>query len=148
MTRRATWPAIWTRNLPYSSQILYLPQNVNSAGSAAYLRDEYARMLGDIEAVAGRRVTDADLRRSIAVFNENRRLLRDVYAIKRETPWLPARRPGLRARGPGRGAPPGGAQHAAACDDPADPPADRQVPGQDPHRAGRGASVSNRPSTS
>jgi benzoyl-CoA reductase subunit C len=79
---------VWTRNLPYSSQILYLPQNVNSAGSAAYLRDEYARMLGDIEAVAGRRVTDADLRRSIAVFNENRRLLRDVYAIKRETPWL------------------------------------------------------------
>ena len=79
---------VWSRNLPYSSQILYLPQNVNSAGSIAYLRDEYARMLGDIEAVAGRTVSEADLRRSIAVFNENRRLLREVYAIKRETPWL------------------------------------------------------------
>lgn len=79
---------VWTRNLPYPSQILYLPQNVNSSASAAYLRDEYARMLGDIEAVAGRKVTDADLRRSIAVFNENRRLLREVYAIKRDTPWL------------------------------------------------------------
>ena len=78
----------WARTLPYPSQILYLPQNVNSAGSAAYLRDEYARILGDIEAVAGRAVTEADLRRSVAVFNENRRLLREVYAIKRETPWL------------------------------------------------------------
>lgn len=79
---------VWARNLPYPAQILYLPQNVNSAGSAAYLRDEYARILGDIEAVAGRAVTEGDLRRSVAVFNENRRLLRDVYAIKRETPWL------------------------------------------------------------
>ena len=79
---------VWARNLPYPSQILYLPQNVNSSGSAAYLRDEYARILGDIEAVAGRAVTEADLRRSVAVFNENRRLLRDMYAIKRETPWL------------------------------------------------------------
>ena len=79
---------VWARNLPYPAQILYLPQNVNSAGSAAYLRDEYARLLGDIESVAGRAVTEADLRRSVAVFNENRRLLREVYAIKRETPWL------------------------------------------------------------
>lgn len=79
---------VWARNLPYPSQILYLPQNVNSAGSAAYLRDEYARLLGDIESVAGRAVTEGDLRRSVAVFNENRRLLREVYAIKRETPWL------------------------------------------------------------
>ena len=27
---------VWARNLPYPSQILYLPQNVNSAGSAAW----------------------------------------------------------------------------------------------------------------
>lgn len=79
---------VWSRNLPYPAQILYLPQNANSAGTVAYLRDEYARLLGDLEAVAGRRVTRADLVRSIGVFNENRRLLREVYAIKRDTPWL------------------------------------------------------------
>ena len=33
-------------------------------------------------------MTDDDLRRSIAVFNENRRLLRELYAIKRQQPWL------------------------------------------------------------
>jgi len=44
-------------------------------------------MLGDIEEVAGRKVTDKELRRSIEIFNENRGLLRQLYAIKRETPW-------------------------------------------------------------
>ena len=79
---------IWGRNFNYSAQILYLPQNANSGYSAQYLRDEYARVLGDIERVAGKKVGEDDLRRSILVFNENRRLLREVYAIKRETPWL------------------------------------------------------------
>jgi benzoyl-CoA reductase subunit C len=79
---------LWARNLPYPAQILYFPQNANSGFSAEYLRMEYARVLRDIEGMAGRRVTDADLRRSVAVFNRNRALLRELYAIKRETPWL------------------------------------------------------------
>ncbi|MCG3140803.1 MAG: Benzoyl-CoA reductase subunit C [Anaerolineae bacterium] len=79
---------VWGRNLPYPSQILYLPQNANSAWSAQYLRDEYARVKQDIEAVTGVTITDAALRNSIAVFNENRRLLRELYDIKRTTPWL------------------------------------------------------------
>jgi benzoyl-CoA reductase subunit C len=40
--------------------------------------------------VAGRQITDDDLRNSIAVFNENRMLLRQLYDIKRQTPWLVA----------------------------------------------------------
>jgi len=78
---------VWARTLPCPAQILYLPQNPNSAGSAAYLREEYARLLDTIETVAGRRVSGTDLQRSVAVFNENRRLLRELYDIKRETPW-------------------------------------------------------------
>lgn len=79
---------VWARNLEYPSQILYLPQNANSAFAAAWLRDEYERLLHDIEQVAGCTVADEDLRASIAIYNENRRLLRELYAIKRETPWL------------------------------------------------------------
>jgi benzoyl-CoA reductase subunit C len=79
---------VWSRNFAYPAQILYLPQNPNSAYAASYLRDEYARLLRDLEGVAGREVSVDDLRRSVAVFNENRRLIRDLYAIKRETPWL------------------------------------------------------------
>jgi benzoyl-CoA reductase subunit C len=80
--------AVWGRNLSYPAQILYLPQNANSAYSARYLCGEYARLMQDIEAITGITVTDAALRNSIAVFNENRRLLRELYAIKRTTPWL------------------------------------------------------------
>ncbi|HEU5185569.1 MAG TPA: 2-hydroxyacyl-CoA dehydratase [Gemmatimonadaceae bacterium] len=79
---------VWSRNFEYPAQILYLPQNANSAYAAGYLRDEYARLRQDVEGVAGRWVSDDDLRRSIGVFNENRRLMRELYAIKRETPWL------------------------------------------------------------
>ncbi len=79
---------MWARNIPYPSQILYFPQNPNSAFSATYLREEYARVLSDIETIAGGQVTPEALRRSVAVFNENRRLLRELYAIKRESPWL------------------------------------------------------------
>lgn len=80
--------AIWGRNMDTTGQILYLPQNPNSAFAGQYLAEEYRRVLGDIEEVAGRTVSDEELRASIQVFNENRRLLRDLYHIKRETPWL------------------------------------------------------------
>jgi benzoyl-CoA reductase subunit C len=80
--------AVFGRNVGYPCQILYLPQNANSRHSVDYLRHEYARLRGTIEAVAGVPVTDAALARSIGVFNENRRLLRQLYAIKRDRPWL------------------------------------------------------------
>ena len=79
---------VWARNLEYPAEILYLPQNANSAFAATYLRGEYERLLRVIEQVAGRTVRDEELRRSIAIYNENRRLLRELYAIKRDTPWL------------------------------------------------------------
>ena len=80
--------AIWGRNFPYPCQILYLPQNANSPAAVTYLRNEYARLLRDVEKIAGRRVNEDDLRRSVAVYNRNRALLRELYAIKRDTPWL------------------------------------------------------------
>jgi benzoyl-CoA reductase subunit C len=80
--------AIWGRNFDYPCQILYLPQNPNSSHSVTYLRDEYDRLKRTVEKVAERTITDEDLSRSIAVFNENRRLIRELYDIKRETPWL------------------------------------------------------------
>jgi benzoyl-CoA reductase subunit C len=80
--------AVWGRNVSYPCEILYLPQNANSGSSAEYLRHEYDRLRRVIQEVAGRTIEDDDLRRSIGVFNENRRLLRDLYAIRRQKPWL------------------------------------------------------------
>ncbi len=79
---------IWGRNFEYPCQILYLPQNANSNHAVEYLRAEYDRLKREIEVIAGREVTDDDLNHSIEVFNENRALLRALYAVKREQPWL------------------------------------------------------------
>ncbi|MGE0192130.1 MAG: 2-hydroxyacyl-CoA dehydratase [Planctomycetota bacterium] len=79
--------AIWGRNFDYPAQIVYLPQNANSAGSAAYLAHEYrrvARLLGEI---SGIEVTDERLRSSIRLYNRSRALVRELYDIKRDTPW-------------------------------------------------------------
>jgi benzoyl-CoA reductase subunit C len=80
--------AVWGRNFSYPCQILYLPQNANSPAAVTYLRNEYARLQRSVEAIAGRPVTKDDLRHSLAVYNRNRALLRELYSIKRETPWL------------------------------------------------------------
>jgi benzoyl-CoA reductase subunit C len=82
--------AVWGRNFPYPCQILYLPQNANSQHAATYLRGEYDRLRRTVEQVAGRAVPDDALRASLAVFNANRALLRELYALKREAPWLVA----------------------------------------------------------
>ncbi len=79
---------VWGRNFSFPCQILYLPQNANSSHACEYLRGEYDRLKRCIEEIAGRSVTDDDLRSSLNVFNQNRALLRELYAIKRDTPWL------------------------------------------------------------
>jgi benzoyl-CoA reductase subunit C len=80
--------AVWGRNFEYPCQILYLPQNANSAAAATYLSEEYARVLADIEKITGKAVTKEALKNSIAIFNENRKLIRRLYEIKRKQPWL------------------------------------------------------------
>ncbi|MFI5282953.1 MAG: 2-hydroxyacyl-CoA dehydratase, partial [Candidatus Dormibacterales bacterium] len=80
---------IWGRNFPLQpAEILYLPQNANSVHAATYLRAEYARLQAGLERLGGPQVSIEALNHSIGVFNENRRLLRELYAVKRRTPWL------------------------------------------------------------
>ncbi|HYW72514.1 MAG TPA: 2-hydroxyacyl-CoA dehydratase [Pyrinomonadaceae bacterium] len=80
--------AVWGRNVSYPCQILYLPQNANSPHAAIYLRGEYDRLKRSVEAIAGTEISDEALRDSIRLFNENRALLRELYQIKRQQPWL------------------------------------------------------------
>jgi benzoyl-CoA reductase subunit C len=80
---------IWGRNFKgMTAEILYLPQHANSRQAARYLRDEYARVLAELERIRGRPVDVEELRHSIRIYNENRRLLRELYRFKRDTPWL------------------------------------------------------------
>jgi len=78
---------IWGRNFPQQDpQILALPQNVNSPASARYVYDEYQRLRTILAEKVGRAITDDEIRASLGVYNENRRLQRALYAIKRDDP--------------------------------------------------------------
>jgi len=79
--------AVWSRNFEYPCQILYLPQNANSSGSALYLSQEYGRLLAELETISGKKVSEDDLRHSITLYNRARAHVRELYAIKRDTPW-------------------------------------------------------------
>src|SRR5690606_28580700 len=79
---------IWARNFPEQlSQILYLPQNVNTPGAVRYIAAEYQRLRAEMEKKAGRSTDDESLRASIRAYNRNRQLLRELYAIRRGEPW-------------------------------------------------------------
>ena len=80
--------AIWGRNFDYKCQILYLPQNPNSKFAQEYLRNEYQRLIRDIEAATGKTVSAEDLTNSIEVYNKGRALMRELYDIRRQSPWL------------------------------------------------------------
>lgn len=78
---------IWGRNFPYKAQVLHLPQNPNSAAASEFLRNEYLRLAEDIEEIGGDKLTDAALRASLEVYNRSRQLMRELYVIRRVTPW-------------------------------------------------------------
>jgi benzoyl-CoA reductase subunit C len=80
--------AVWGRNFTYPCEILYLPQNANSPHAPVYLRHEYDRLRRTVASIAGHEISDEAIRRSTAIFNTNRALLRELYAIKRHSPWL------------------------------------------------------------
>ena len=64
-----------------------VPQNyVDEIGGNFYVT-ELQEFRGALEDLGGRRIGDDDLRRSIAVYNENRRLVCALYALRARQPW-------------------------------------------------------------
>jgi len=50
--------------------------------------DESVQTLrNDLERIAGAKITDEDLKRSIAVYNENRKAVRELYGYRAQRPW-------------------------------------------------------------
>ena len=84
------------RNLSGMWQILFkdkyvkyfdVPQNYDdSIGGEFYVR-EMQVLREDLGRLRGEPISDDELRASIAVYNENRRALRDLYAYRAQKPW-------------------------------------------------------------
>lgn len=63
-----------------------LPQTYEDEVGGAFYEGEMRELLHDLGEMAGREITNEDLLNSIAVYNENRRLIRELYDLRAEMP--------------------------------------------------------------
>lgn len=79
---------VWTSNFPeHVVEYIHLPQNMSSKASLPYYARELRRLSVKLEEMGGFSVSEERLRSGIALFNENRRLTRELYELKRTEPW-------------------------------------------------------------
>ncbi len=67
---------------------LHLPHNPSSRASVDFLAAEYRRLIANLEQMNGARFSDERLRQAIADYNENRALIRRLYAFRAANPHL------------------------------------------------------------
>ena len=70
---------IWVHQRAFSNLWLVRAPAKDDEGAVRYFTNELRRLAAELGAVSGTRVTDDGLRESIALFNENRALLRRFY---------------------------------------------------------------------
>ena len=64
-----------------------VPQTYDPEIGGKFYEGEMRELLDGLEKISGRKVTDDDINASIAIYNENRALLRELYALRAELPW-------------------------------------------------------------
>ena len=69
------------------SRYFDVPQNYEDDVGGKYYADELAELRYDLGELRGQRIADEELKRSIAIYNENRQLVRALYAFRAERPW-------------------------------------------------------------
>ncbi|MBZ0218419.1 MAG: benzoyl-CoA reductase subunit C [Fimbriimonadaceae bacterium] len=69
------------------SRYFDVPQNYIDDIGGNYYRNELQELREGLEELGGKKITDEALRNSIEVYNENRRLVRDLFAFRAKEPW-------------------------------------------------------------
>jgi len=69
------------------SRYFDVPQNYRDDIGGNFYINELAELRDDLGELRGKPITDDELRSSIAVYNENRKLIRELYALRAERPW-------------------------------------------------------------
>jgi benzoyl-CoA reductase subunit C len=64
-----------------------VPQNFQDGVGGSFYVHELEILRDDLSELAGREITDADINNSIAVYNENRRAVADLYDYRANKPW-------------------------------------------------------------
>ena len=79
---------VWSRNFPAMMTVfLHMPQNVESPSARAHLASELRRLSASLERLTGVAYDPARLAESIALYNQDRDLLRRLEAVREEKPW-------------------------------------------------------------
>ncbi len=83
---------MWMMMFPDTySKYFDVPQTYEDDVGGRFYETEIADLLRDLEELGGRKVGADDLRASIETYNENRRWIRKLYALRAEKPWqIPA----------------------------------------------------------
>lgn len=76
--------ASWRLHVPTDySYYLYMPHGIQNPAARPYLRAELAEFQKSLESWIGRAITDEDLDRGIELVNTNRRLMKQVYELRK-----------------------------------------------------------------
>ncbi|MCC6780419.1 MAG: benzoyl-CoA reductase subunit C [Hyphomicrobiales bacterium] len=79
---------MWKMMFPHVySRYFDVPQNYRDDIGGNYYINELAELMHDLGELRGKPITDDELRASIAVYNENRRLVRELYRFRAARPW-------------------------------------------------------------
>ena len=79
---------MWKMMFPHVySRYFDVPQNYRDDIGGNYYINELAELREDLGKLRGKPITDAELANSIGIYNENRRLVRDLYNFRAEKPW-------------------------------------------------------------
>lgn len=78
---------MWKMMFPQvGARYVDLPQNFENDVGGVFYRSELNELREWLESITGRPLTDDAIRASIALYNENRRLVREVYALRAAEP--------------------------------------------------------------
>jgi benzoyl-CoA reductase subunit C len=69
------------------SRYFDVPQNFRNDVGGAFYMNELGELRESLATLTGREITDDAIRASIRAYNANRRLVREVYALRAEAPW-------------------------------------------------------------
>jgi benzoyl-CoA reductase subunit C len=84
------------RNLSGMWQIMFkdkyvryidVPQDYSDEVGGKFYMHEMQHLRNDLAALSGREITDEAIRQSIAVYNEHRKAIRELYAYRAQKPW-------------------------------------------------------------
>ena len=72
---------------PGWSYFLPMPNHVQSKRAVPFLKEEYKLLIGKLEELTGKKITDDDLRKGIELMNDTRRVMKEIYEFrKKENP--------------------------------------------------------------